>query len=138
VAPSLYSQINTNERNSHIVNKSLEAVVDAYNNGDDSSKTKTAEHCKLLDKQEKERQESLEGVIEKLNNDKRDKAKLVSELDGMKAKLMKEKEDIDKEEEDRLSKYVQQKEQNKHNGEERRKRKRDAEKEDHIDIDMLL
>jgi hypothetical protein len=133
VAPSLYSQININERNSQIVNRSLEAVVDAYDKGDDSSKTKTTEHYKLLDKQEKERQESLEGVIEKLNNDKRDKMKLTSELEKMKAKLMKEKEDIDKEEEDRLRKYVEQKEES-------RKRKRDAEKgdQDHIDIDMLL
>jgi hypothetical protein len=130
VAPSLYSQININERNSQIVNKSLEAVVDAYDNGDDSSKTKTGEHYQLLDKQEKERQESLEGVIEKLNNDKSDKTKLVSELEKMKAKLMKEKEDIDKEEEDRLREYVEQKEESK-------KRKRNTE-EDHIDIDMLL
>jgi hypothetical protein len=130
VAPSLYSQINTNERNSQIVNRSLEAVVDAYDNGDDSSKIKTKEHYKLLDKQEKERQESLEGVIVKLKNDKSDKTKLTSDLEEMKAKLMKEKEDIDKEEEDRLRKYVEQKEES-------RKRKRDAE-EDHIDIDMLL
>jgi hypothetical protein len=133
VAPSLYSQININERNSQIVNRSLEAVVDAYDKGDDSLKTKTTEHYKLLDKQEKERQESLEGVIEKLNNDKGDKTKFVSELEKMKAKLMKEKEDIDKEEEDRLRKYVQQKDES-------RKRNRDAEKgdQDHIDIDMLL
>jgi hypothetical protein len=133
VARSLYSQINTNERNSQIVNRSLETVVDAYDKGDDSSKTKTNDHHKLLDKQEKERQESLEGVIEKLNNDKRDKMKLTSELEKMKGKLMEEKEDIDKEEEDRLRKYVEQKEES-------RKRKRDAEKgdQDHIDIDMLL
>jgi hypothetical protein len=133
VARSLYSQINTNERNSQIVNRSLETVVDAYDKGDDSSKTKTNDHHKLLDKQEKERQESLEGVIEKLNNDKRDKMKLTSELEKMKGKLMEEKEDIDKEEEDRLRRYVEQKEES-------RKRKRDAEKgdQDHIDIDMLL
>jgi hypothetical protein len=130
VAPSLYSQINTNERNSQIVNRSLEAVVDAYDNGDDSSKIKTKEHYKLLDKQEKERQESLEGVIVKLKNDKSDKTKLTSDLEEMKAKLMKEKEEIDKEDEERLRKYVEQKEESK-------KRKRNAE-EDHIDIDMLL
>jgi intergrase/recombinase len=145
MAQPLHSHITANERNSRIVNKSFQEAVDACENNDDALETKTTEHCKLLDKQEKERQESLESMAERVKNDKRDKMNLRSEIDGLKSKLTKEKEEIDREETERLRKYVQQKkEQDKQPSEtavpkeEGRKRKRDAEKEDHVDIDMLL
>jgi hypothetical protein len=145
LAQPLSSQITANERNARTVIKSLEAVIDTCENKDDASMTKTTEHCKLLDKQERERQESLESMAEIVKNDKRDKTKLRSEIDGLKSKLMEEKEEIDKEETERLRKYVQQKKEqdkkfndNAMSKEEGRKRKRDNEKEDHMDVDMLL
>ncbi|KEQ70476.1 hypothetical protein M436DRAFT_66384 [Aureobasidium namibiae CBS 147.97] len=138
----LSSQVTTNERNSRTVNKCVETVLDACDVKDDS---KPADLYKLLDKQEKERQQSLERVADKLNKEKKDKVKLMSELEVMKEEVQKEKDARDQEDEDRLRKHLERKKKgSKEDGgnsganEERRKRRRDAEQEEHVDIDMLL
>lgn len=137
------------------MNKSLEAVLDVHDHQDEGSKTKATDHYRLLDKQEKERQESLEVMVEKLNDERKVKSRLMKELEVIRDKLQSEKDASDKADEDRLRNHMKQKkdkmlagrdkEQDKDDGdngiskEERRKRKRDAEhEEEHVDIDMLL
>lgn len=143
VIGNLSSQATTNERNSRVVNRCVETVLDACDFKDDSKPT---DLYKLLDEQEKERQESLEVVADKLNKQKKDKVKLMSELDDMRGEMQKEKNSKDQEDEDRLRRHIEQKKtgakEDGGNGganEENRKRKRNAEQEkEHIDIDMLL
>lgn len=148
---NLSSQITSNERNSRVVNKCVESVLDACEVKDDSKPT---DLYKLLDKQEKERQESLESVADTLTKDKKAKINLMSELDKLEEGVQKEKDARDKEDEDRLRKHMEQKKErmqartskdqdnaNRDDGgldEQSRKRKRDAEQEEHIDIDMLM
>lgn len=116
--------------------------------------SKPTDLYKLLDRQEKERQESLESVADTLTKNKKAKVNLMSELDRLEGGVQKEKDARDKGDEDRLRKHMEQKKermQAKHgkdrdnaNGddggqdEQSRKRKRDAEEEEHIDIDMLM
>ncbi|CAD0095787.1 unnamed protein product [Aureobasidium vineae] len=112
---SLCTEITTNERNSRAATKSLEAALDSYGLKDVNLTPKAVEHCQVLDKQELERQKALEEMIERLERENKGKMEAMT----------KEKSRSDYG--DDITK----------NGESR-KRKRDIETEDHMDIDILM
>ncbi|KAI5236276.1 hypothetical protein E4T43_08746 [Aureobasidium subglaciale] len=84
---SLYAQIGINERNARVANKSLEAALDSYDLMNKIVTLQTTEHCRLLDKQELERQESLEDMLAEVKESKNNTVKLAAELSVMKDKL---------------------------------------------------
>ncbi|KEQ97509.1 hypothetical protein AUEXF2481DRAFT_38020 [Aureobasidium subglaciale EXF-2481] len=84
---SLCSQVRINERNARAANKSLEAALDSYDLMNKSVTLQTTEHCRLLDKQELERQESLEDMLAEVKESKNNTVKLVAELGEMRDKL---------------------------------------------------
>ncbi|THZ96743.1 hypothetical protein D6C88_01482 [Aureobasidium pullulans] len=96
----LTSLINLNEKNSRAANKSLEAALDSYNLTDVNLTPKAIEHYQLLDKQEKERQEFLEGMVEMLRAPERAEEKIVKEVMGMRDEMLVKRDVWDDEERD--------------------------------------
>ncbi|TIA47693.1 hypothetical protein D6C77_10157 [Aureobasidium pullulans] len=96
----LTSLINLNEKNSRAANKSLEAALDSYNLTDVNLTPKAIEHYQLLDKQEKERQEFLEGMVEMLSAPERAEEKIVKEVMGMRDEMLVKRDVWDDEERD--------------------------------------
>ncbi|THV69454.1 hypothetical protein D6C98_01861 [Aureobasidium pullulans] len=96
----LTSLINLNEKNSRAANKSLEAALDSYNLTDVNLTPKAIEHYQLLDKQEKERQEFLEGMVEMLRAPESAEEKIVKEVMGMRDEMLEKRDVWDDEERD--------------------------------------
>lgn len=141
------SQIGTNERNARAVNKSLEDVLDACDPANTGLSPKAADHCKLLDKQEKERQQALEDMLEKFEQIKRDKSTMMEAVVTMRKDIKEERDACTREEmKEMREKYGEQTNEKSRGDEgdnlpkeqESRKRKRDIETEEHIDVDMLM
>lgn len=89
------------EKNSRAANKSLEAALDSYNLTDVNLTPKAIEHYQLLDKQEKERQEFLEGMVEMLRAPERAEEKIVKEVMGMGDEMLVKRDVWDDEEVER-------------------------------------
>ncbi|KAG9598659.1 hypothetical protein KCU77_g5584, partial [Aureobasidium melanogenum] len=138
------SQITTNERNARTVNRSLEEVLDAHDSMDTGLTPKATDHCKLVDKQEKERQKALEGMLEKLEQRKRNKAEVMEAIGAMRKDIKEERDNCHRKEVEGVRKlYDEQTKENSRGNDTMedqasRKRKRDVETEDHVDIDMLM
>ncbi|KAH0385533.1 hypothetical protein KCU92_g3513, partial [Aureobasidium melanogenum] len=141
------SQIDTNERNARTVNRSLEEVLDAHDSADTGLTPKATDHCKLLDKQERERQKALEGMLDNFEQRQRDKAEVMEAIGAMRRDLKEERDDCNRKEVKEIRKLggKRTKEKSKGDGgddtiedQESRKRKRDIETEEHIDVDMLM
>ncbi|THY95716.1 hypothetical protein D6C95_05339 [Aureobasidium pullulans] len=96
----LTSLINLNEKNSRAANKSLEAALDSYNLTEVNLTPKAIEHYQLLDKQEKERQEFLEGMVEMLRAPERAEEKILKEVMGMRDEMLVKRDVWDDEERD--------------------------------------
>ncbi|THX87319.1 hypothetical protein D6D05_02180 [Aureobasidium pullulans] len=96
----LTSLINLNEKNSRAANKSLEAALDSYNLTEVNLTPKAIEHYQLLDKQEKERQEFLEGMVEMLRAPERAEEKILKEVMGMRDEMLLKRDVWDDEERD--------------------------------------
>ncbi|KAG9549469.1 hypothetical protein KCU71_g15523, partial [Aureobasidium melanogenum] len=138
------SQITTNERNARTVNRSLEEVLDAHNPVDTGLTPKATDHCKLLDKQEKERQKALEGMLEKLEQRKRNKAEVMEAIGAMRKDIKEERDNCHRKEVEGARKSYDEQTMENIRGNDTtedqasRKRKRDVEREEHMDIDMLM
>ncbi|KAH0281385.1 hypothetical protein KCU91_g311, partial [Aureobasidium melanogenum] len=138
------SQITTNERNARTVNRSLEEVLDAHDSMDTGLTPKATDQCKLLDKQEKERQKALEGMLEKLEQRKRNKAEVMEAIGAMRKDIKEERNNCHRKEVEGARKsYDEQTMENSRGNDTTedqasRKRKRDVEREEHMDIDMLM
>ncbi|KAG9595169.1 hypothetical protein KCU77_g4700, partial [Aureobasidium melanogenum] len=138
------SQITTNERNARTVNRSLEEVLDAHDSMDTGLTPKATDQCKLLDKQEKERQKALEGMLEKLEQRKRNKAEVMEAIGAMRKDIKEERDNCHRKEVEGARKsYDEQTMENSRGNDTTedqasRKRKRDVEREEHMDIDMLM
>ncbi|THY17848.1 hypothetical protein D6D01_07406 [Aureobasidium pullulans] len=100
LALPLTSLINLNEKDSRAANKSLEAALDSYNLKDVNLTPKAIEHYQLLDKQEKERQEFLEGMVEMFRAPERAEEKIVEEVMGMRDEMLVKRDVWDDEERD--------------------------------------
>ncbi|KAI5201910.1 hypothetical protein E4T39_04964 [Aureobasidium subglaciale] len=92
---TLNTQIKTNERNARAANKSLEAALDSYNLKDTSLSLEAIEHYKLLDTQEKQRQDSLERLLVKFKENEPDIVKTIKQFEEMKDKLSRKDDDND-------------------------------------------
>lgn len=141
------SQIDTNERNARTVNRSLEEVLDAHDSADTGLTPKATDHCKLLDKQERERQKALEGMLDNFEQRQRDKAEVMEAIGAMRRDLREERDDCNRKEVKEIRKLGGERTKEKSKGDggddtiedqESRKRKRDIETEEHIDVDMLM
>ncbi|KAG9654801.1 hypothetical protein KCU64_g6968, partial [Aureobasidium melanogenum] len=141
------SQININERNARAVNRSLEGVLNAHDPTDTRLMPKATDHCKLLDKQEKERQKALEGMLEKFEQRKRDKAEVMEAIGAMRQDIKEERDNCNRKEMEGVRKlYGEQTKENSRgdDGDDTmedqasRKRKRDVGTEERIDVDMLM
>ncbi|KAG9850784.1 hypothetical protein KCU98_g3402, partial [Aureobasidium melanogenum] len=141
------SQININERNARAVNRSLEGVLNAHDPTDTRLMPKATDHCKLLDKQEKERQKALEGMLEKFEQRKRDKAEVMEAIGTMRQDIKEERDNCNRKEMEGVRKlYGEQTKENSRgdDGDDTmedqasRKRKRDVGTEERIDVDMLM
>ncbi|KAG9524234.1 hypothetical protein KCV07_g2088, partial [Aureobasidium melanogenum] len=141
------SQIDTNERNARTVNRSLEEVLDAHASADTGLTPKATDHCKLLDKQERERQKALEGMLDNFEQRQRDKAEVMEAIGAMRRDLREERDDCNRKEVKEIRKLGGERTKEKSKGDggddtiedqESRKRKRDIETEEHIDVDMLM
>lgn len=144
---SIDSQITTNERNARAVNKSLEDTLAAHDPESSSLSPKTTDHCKLLDKQEKERQKALESMIDKLERNKREKAEVMKAIGALRNDMEEERDHCNQKEIKEMRKMYSEEAKEESDGNdndntarerESRKRKRDIETEEHMDIDMLM
>lgn len=120
--------------------------MDACGSEDIGFSPKATDHCKLLDKQEKERQKALECLLETCKQRKKDKAEVREAVRAMRKDIREERDDCNTKEVEQVRKMYGEKtnEQSRSDDgdgilkeQESRKRKRDAETEEHIDIDML-
>lgn len=145
ILQSINSQVTTNERNARTANKSLEDVLDACGPENAGLTPKAINHCKLLDKQEKERQKALEDMLEKFEQSKRDNLKVMEAISTMRKDIEEERDSCNRKEVEEMKKLYgeQTKETSKGDDgddiveeQESRKRKRDTETDEHADIDM--
>lgn len=143
---SVNSQITANELNARAANKSLEDVLDVCGSKDTGLSPKFTGHCKLLDKQEKERQKALEDMLEKLERRKRDKLGVMEAIGAMRKDVKEERDELNRKEVEEMRKLYGEHTKRKSVGDDgddivgeqgSRKRKRDTVTEEHIDIDML-
>ncbi|KAH0370241.1 hypothetical protein KCU65_g2682, partial [Aureobasidium melanogenum] len=144
---SIDSQITTNERNARAANKSLEETLNAHDPDDTGLSPKATDHCKLLDKQEEDRQKSLEGMLEKVERSKRDRAKAMEAIGALRRDMENERDSCNQKEIKEMRRMYGEEAKENSRGidgdepaeeQESRKRKRDIETEEHMDIDMLM